>query len=332
MEYGADMLIDANRTLESLEPARQRLGAAFDLGKRLAQDVEEVLFVGCGSPNRALMVPEMWLGEHAPHLQVRRAFPAELVAALPSLPPRKRVAVLASKSGRTSETLTAAAALRAAGVVTVAVTEQTSALSAACDHALFFDQTDDSHPAIFMTAHAFAAGFAGLPGSLAIIDQLPAVLSETMQLCSARAKEDAERLFGAPVVFHIGAGAAYGTAYVFGVCVMLEMLHMTSWPVEAAEFLHGPFEIFTPETPAIVLLTEDETRPIAERAAAFCKTHGKALIYDTRDYPMTGMPVEGRALVGPFVLEVAILGIARELSRLMSHPLSTRRYMGKVSY
>jgi fructoselysine 6-phosphate deglycase len=326
------MLIDANLTLESLDPARKLLTAAFGLGERLAGDLEEVIFVGCGSPNRALMVPEMWLGQHAPYLHVRRAYPAELVAILPALPQRRRLAILASKSGRTAETLSAAAALRAAGVVTVAVTEQTSALSAACDHALLFGQTDDSHPAIFMTSLALSAGLAGRPAPLAALDRLPAALSETMRLSSARAEADARQLLGAPLVFHIGAGAAFGTAHVFGVCVMLEMLHMTSWPVEAAEFLHGPFEIFTPATPAILLLTEDSTRPIAERAATFCTTHGRALIYDTRDYPMTGMPEEGRSLVGPFVLDIALLGIARELSRLMNHPLTTRRYMGKVSY
>jgi fructoselysine 6-phosphate deglycase len=326
------MQVDADLTLESLATARDGLETAFSLGRTLGTGIDDVLFVGCGSPNRALMVSEAWLDLHAPLLNVRRYFPAELMAVLPAQPQRKRLAILASKSGRTAEVIAAAKALKAAGAITVAVTEKSSPLSEVCDHALLFGQTDDSHPAIFMTALAFSAGVAGLGDPMPSLKLLPNVLSETIRLSTDRSLADAKRLLGAPLVFHVGAGATFGTAHVFGVCVMLEMLHMTSWPVEAAEFLHGPFEIFTPSTPAIVLLTEDETRPIAERVVAFCKTHGTALVYDTKDYPMTGLDAGARALFGPFILDVALGGIARELAGLMNHPLSTRRYMGKVTY
>ncbi len=57
----------------------------------------------------------------------------------------------------------------------------------------------------------------------------------------------------------------FTTAYVLGVCVLMEMQWMHVSRFIAAEFFHGPFEIVDETVPLILLVGEDPSRPEAER-------------------------------------------------------------------
>ena len=123
------------------------------------------------------------------------------------------------------------------------------------------------------------------------------------------------------------------TAYVFGVCVLMEMQWMHTYPAEAAEWFHGPFEIVDQNTPILLLLGEDDSRPIAERALRFCKKYTeRLLIYDSKDYDMKGISQNVRAIFAPFVLQAALDRLAEHLAVWHNHPLITRRYMWKTEY
>src|SRR4030095_6047527 len=104
-----------------------------------------------------------------------------------------------------------------------------------------------------------------------------------------RAAEEARLYKDDRILYHVASGPMFTTAYVFGVCILMEMQWMHSMPLEAAEFFHGPFEIVDQTTPLVLLLGEDPSRPLMERVDRFCKKYTERLVtYDSRDFAMPG--------------------------------------------
>jgi fructoselysine 6-phosphate deglycase len=162
---------------------------------------------------------------------------------------------------------------------------------------------------------------------------LPQVMADTAEASDGRAKEDARLLKDDRILYHVAAGPVFSTAYVVGVCVLMEMQWMHSVALEAAEFFHGPFEIVDQNTPLILMKGEDPSRPLMDRVERFCNKYTeRVFIYDTRDYEMNGIDPEIRPIVGPYVLQAALRRIAVRLAVWHNHPLSTRRYMWKTEY
>ena len=81
----------------------------------------------------------------------------------------------------------------------------------------------------------------------------------------------------------------FTTAYIYAACFLMEMQWMHAFPLSAAEFFHGPFEVFDKETPLVLIMGEDPSRPEAERVLAFCRKYlAEPIIYDSRDFAMLG--------------------------------------------
>jgi len=134
-------------------------------------------------------------------------------------------------------------------------------------------------------------------------------------------------------IYHVASGPGFTTAYVFGVCILMEMLWLHSYPIEAAEFFHGPFEIVDKQTPLILITGEDPSRPLMERVTTFCDTYaGRMMNYDSRAFTMKGIDPEIRPIVAPYILQAALKRFSAHLSVLRNQPLTTRRYMWKVAY
>ena len=125
----------------------------------------------------------------------------------------------------------------------------------------------------------------------------------------------------------------FSTAYVIGVCILMEMQWMHVYPGVSAEFFNGPFEAVDETTPVILLLGEDTTRPEAERTVRFCKKYTERLmIYDSKDYEMNGVDQDVRAIFAPLVVESALSRFPAHLAVWHNKPLTTRRYMWKTEY
>ena len=162
---------------------------------------------------------------------------------------------------------------------------------------------------------------------------LPQVMADTAAANEKRSAEEARLYKDDRILYHVAAGPVFSTAYVFGVCVLMEMQWMHSVALEAAEFFHGPFEIVDQNTPLVLMKGEDPSRPLMDRVERFCKKYTERLmIYDSRDYEMKGVDPEIRSIVAPFVLQAALRRVADRLAVWHNHPLSTRRYMWKTDY
>jgi fructoselysine 6-phosphate deglycase len=158
-------------------------------------------------------------------------------------------------------------------------------------------------------------------------------LIEAIVANEARNEENARSYRADEEMYLIGGGPCFSTAYVFGVCIMMEMQWIHGHPIEAAEFFHGPFEIFEEKTPAIVLIGEDPTRPLAKRVERFCRQFSpRSLVYDSRDYALTCIVDEIRPIFSPLILQCSLTRLAARFATLHNHPLDTRRYMYKTEY
>jgi fructoselysine 6-phosphate deglycase len=95
----------------------------------------------------------------------------------------------------------------------------------------------------------------------------------------------------------------------------------------------GPFEILDDNTPFILIVGEDPSRPLMERVMAFCEKHGRRIMtFDSRDFDMPGIDPEIRPILAPHIIQTALKRFSEHLSDLRGQPLSTRRYMWKMAY
>ena len=328
--------------LAGLETASREKHKAADLGAELARRrPKRLYFVGQGAPNKQMSVVKYWAERTVRDLEVRLYYPAEFVHQDPPMLDQDTVVVLGSHSGTTPETVRAAEFLQEKGCPTVGITQKAdSPLAKAVNWPLLYGESQEGYYAMYLLLQALAGsllkdreGWELHDEVMRSLDALPEALADTIEASEARATEEARLYKDDRVLYTVGAGPMFSTAYVFGVCVLLEMQWLHCHPVVAAEFFHGPFEVVDQTTPLILLVGEDPSRPEAERVVRFCKRYTERLmIYDSAQYEMKGIAPEVRPIVAPFVLEAALSRLAEHLAVWHNHPLSTRRYMWKTEY
>ncbi|MCL4236988.1 MAG: SIS domain-containing protein [Anaerolineae bacterium] len=334
---------DRNAFIQSLDAATQGRLKAAQLGEELGRKgFKRLYFVGCGAPNRLMAMMEYWAQRIAVNTEIRRYFPAEFVSQNPASLDENTLVILGSHSGTTKETVEAARFLQGKPCTTVGFTQKVeSPLAQAVDYALPYGETEAGYYANYIMMQALVSGFLKVaePGwqvhdaLLESLGALSAALAETALLNDARATEEARLYKDDRIMYVVAGGPMSTTAYVLGVCVLMEMQWMHVQPVVAAEFFHGPFEIVDETTPLILLVGEDPSRPEAERVVRFCKKYTERLmIYDSRDFAMPGIAEEIRPIVAPMILEAALSRFPAHLAVWHNHPLSTRRYMWKTEY
>lgn len=334
---------DREGFLQSLEIAVQGRLEAARLGEELAQrGFKRLYFVGCGAPNRLMALMEYWAQRIAVNVELRHYFPAEFVHQNPASLDKNTLVILGSHSGTTKETVEAAQFLQGKPCTTVGFTQKADApLAQAVDCPLPYGETKAGYYANYLMMQALVSGFLKVaePGwqvhetLLDSLGALPAALAEAAIQNDPRATEEARLYKDDRIMYVVGAGPMFTTAYVAGVCVLMEMQWMHVHPIVAAEFFHGPFEIVDETVPLILLVGEDPSRPEAERVVRFCKRFTERLmIYDSKDFAMPGITAEIRPIVAPLILEAALSRFSEHLAVWHNHPLTTRRYMWKMEY
>jgi len=333
---------DRDEFISSFEAAVEQKDKAASLGVELARgNVKRLFLVGCGAPNRAMSVVKYWIERVAKELEVQLCFPAELVNQDPPKLDKETLVILGSHSGTTPETVRAAEFLRDKPCTTVGITQRADApLAKAVDHFLLYGESQHGYFAMYIVLQALVGsilkeleGWMLHDEVMPSLNALPTALADAIEVSEDRAIEESRIYKDDRILYLVGSGPCHSTAYVFGVCVLMEMQWMHCHPIEAAEFFHGPFEIVDETMPLILLLGEDPSRPEAERVVRFCKKYTERLmIYDSADFEMPGISKEVRPLVAPFVLQAALDHLAQHLAVWHNHPLSTRRYMWKTEY
>lgn len=340
------MATDIDRTafLQSLEAAGKEKDKAARLGADFAaQGIDKICLVGCGAPNREMGAIKYWMERVAKKVQVYLYFPAEFTNQNPARLDKNTLVVLASHSGTTPEILHAAEFLKKTKCTVVGVTQKAdSPLAQNVEFPLLYGESSHGYHAKFMIILALLSAYMDKAeptqwtihkAVMSSLDAYPSVLVDVQEASEKRVTEEARIYKDDDYMMVVGAGPCFATAYVTGVCVLMEMQWMHTYACEAAEFFHGPFEVIDQNTPMMIFLGEDPARPETERVIRFAKKFTeRLLIYDSKDYEMKGIDPSVRGIFAPFVVEAPFDRLAQHLAVWHNHPLSTRRYMWKFEY
>ena len=334
---------DKAEFIDQFSGALNQIEKADQIGKSFAgEDINRIIFAGCGAPHYMMRLLSYWGQRSAINTDIRVYYSAELVSQDPAAIDEKTLVIFGSHSGTTMETLDAAQFLKSKPCKTISITqEESSPLGSAAMSCLPYGKTTQGYFSAFILAQTLFSAFLnerekgwGLHKALLeSLPNLPSALADAKEANHANALAQAKALADENLLYVLGAGPMYTTAYVFAACFLMEMQWMHAHALTAADFFHGPFEVVDKTVPLLVLIGEDPCRSEGERVKRFGAEYSrKNFVYDSQDFEMKGIHADVRSIVAPFILDSALTGLVEELAVIRGHPLTTRRYMGKVDY
>jgi fructoselysine-6-P-deglycase FrlB-like protein len=306
--------------------------AARLVGDWVERGLDHLFLVGCGG-SRAIMEPVKWLLDRYAPLPADAYTAWEFVSRAPRRLDGRAAAVLASHSGDTEEVLLGLELVRERGARSVGFSRPGTPLAERAEAALVYE-TPAVNLAKLLMGYLIAANLIVRTGEKAAGERLltnlatlPETLHRVKEAAEARGRALAKRHRDTKGYYLLGIGPLAGLAYQFQACTLMEMQWRHACAINAGEFRHGPYEIIEPGVPVICLLGTDASRPVAERALAFAQRHGAdTLVFDLAELPAIDPDL------AHFAVHIALQWFAVALAEERGHPLSTRRYMGKVPY
>ncbi|MEE4193803.1 MAG: SIS domain-containing protein [Anaerolineae bacterium] len=344
MKESATILeFDQSHFLNQFSGSLALLDAAVQSAQQLGSDpINKIFFVACGAPHQLFLSLEYWATKYAANLTFHRYFPAELIQHNPVSLDADSLVIFGSHSGTTQETVAAAKFIQQTPAKSLAITQSTtSPLGAAVDHTIAYGNTEQGYFSAFMLGFAFLSALLTSrepawkfhTSVMESLHSLPHALAEAKAMKQYDAVIQAQQLSKSPQLYVLGSGPMFATAYVFANCFLMEMQWMHAHALQGAEFFHGPFEVVDPSTPLLLLIGEDPSRVIAERVHQFTRQYSQnTIVYDAQEFPMTGIAPEIRPMVAPMIVDAAMTNLVEALAILRGHPMTKRRYMGKVNY
>ncbi|MBM3137232.1 MAG: SIS domain-containing protein [Chloroflexi bacterium] len=329
--------------IKAFDGALSILPLAESEGIKAAQlGFDRLVFVACGAPHQMMRSIQFWTDKYAASTDVRVLHAGEFVHQNPAFLDERTIVFLGSHSGTTREVIDAANYLKEKACRTFAVTQQAdSELGKIVDLTFNYGPSVQGYFCSVMLAMAFTSAFLKErekvwdfhKNLMCSLSSFPSVLADAKRDEQEKGDSVAIALKDSEAVYFIGSGPSYTTAYIFAACFLMEMQWMHAFPLSAAEFFHGPFEVLNKDTPVVLLLAEDDSQPEAERVLNFCQKYlSEPIVYDSRDFTMKGIHESVRPMLAPFILDSAMTNFVERLADLNQHPLTTRRYMGKVEY
>lgn len=253
--------------------------------------------------------------------------------------------LLNSQSGGTPETVRAAHVAKEKGALTAAYTTvPDSMLDKAVDYSIYYyDDPVNPYPLllsifpeVYETVFSVLDALEGtnrLPDVERAMKALEEVNARAVCAFGAQAREFAAAHRTEPIIYTVSAGLDLCIAYILTNCSFMESVWRHSSPVHAGEFFHGACEAFSRETPVVAFLGLGKCRPVEERAVKFLRrVTDKLTVLDAKALDLSRLPDWTREYVAPLVLHALASDHCLQLSHLIGHPMSSRRYMGVMQY
>ena len=269
----------------------------------------------------------------------------EFVFAPPAFVGTDTLAVVCSMRG-TPETVEAARTAKDKGAFVIGLYVQPSTLTEVCDINIAYEsialdesRTERVNSSIALNlaihlAHA-AEGYAHYDDAMKAFAMADVLYRKAVDHCLPLADTWALAHRGEKTIYVMASGPSFGSAYIFSICNLEEMLMIDSPAINCCEFFHGPFEVIDPEKPVFLLVSSGRTRPLDERAIKFLNTYGGRKVYllDAAELGIDEMPETVKeyfhhVLFSPILNNVYM----RALSRATGKDYTTRRYMWQVEY
>lgn len=296
--------------------------------------------VGCGG-TQAIMYPNKYIFDVNAKIPLHVYNAGEFEKMNLKAVGERSLVILSSYTGTTPETVASARLAREKGSLVVSFVCTPESPLCEASHFVFLNPSNKgSSEANLIRTYQISLGiiqrtegFDRYDPMMDALSKLPTALVDVKKQSEQAAVQFAES-YGSETSFYVIAGGiCWGQALVYANCILEEMQWLQAQPIPAGEFFHGPFEIMEEHTNLLIFKGEDFSRALVDRVIEFSRKYTKRLVViDTKDYPLPGVPEELRGYFSPFVLLSALDRFSQNLARERNHPLSTRRYMGKVSY
>ncbi|PNH77921.1 SIS domain-containing protein [Arthrobacter sp. AFG20] len=254
--------------------------------------------------------------------------------ASPAVGPGALVIAL-SAAGTTPETVRAASWAQERGAAVAAVTLNAEGDLAKAVNTAFVAETGDGNQLLLQLVALAILERDGqdVAGELSALAALPAAAEKAVRVFEPFAAKIAENMKDVPVTYLIASGSLQGMGSTFTSCFLQEMQWMHAATINANEFFQGPFEVFDKETKSILYLSEDETRPMGERAERFLQKYsGETFVIDSRDLELPGIPQNQRPFIAPLVYYTIAFRLAAHYAAVRGYSLEGRRYMWQFAY
>jgi fructoselysine-6-P-deglycase FrlB-like protein len=259
-------------------------------------DPDELLFIGSGASNCALYTPNYYMKSHS-DLTTRLMFGPTLeyennAILRKEIKNRRVVAVLASYSGSTADTLSAAKFLIKNNVPTIAISKNhTSSLANLCDDVISYGDKClyTSAMGAALTLIAELLEFRGQNDSAENLknsmDDLPRQMDSVLESSERFAQEAVQKTLNHSHFYVLGDGPLWGLVYQYGFTNLMEYARVHASCVRSCEWRHGPLEVLS-QSPAIIsFIGTDQTRDYALATTKYCKENGgNVTTFDSSEY------------------------------------------------
>lgn len=301
------------------------------VGECVRAGLKNVYFVGAGGSLIASF-PAFYLLHRMVEIPVYQLQSDEFNYGRPKALGPGSLVIIASYTGTTKETVAAARYAKEAGATVLAACRAHSPLAEAATLAI----EGASDVLELMAAYALCEAlgveldYAGIRAAFAAV---PSAFRKAVEDTEPLVHDIAVALKDEPITYVLGSGPSHGWAYGFAMCYLQEMQWKHAVSFNAGEFFQGAFEVVREDTPVILLLGEDPSRPIAERAQRFLDTYTqKAYYLDVKDFSLPGIAADMRPVVSALVLARVIGRLAKHYEAVRGHSLDQRRYMFRTVY
>ena len=307
------------------------------------QAVTDIYFVACGGSNALLMSGQYAVEREAEKIASFSFSSAEFLARAPKRLGKSSIVILCSHSGNTPETVAAAKYARAAGALTIAFTNlEGSPLDQEAEATILYQYNplavSEDHAAPMLMRLVFGILHARENNAkLAKIEAALAGMGKTIADVIARHEASiaawAEASKREPLIYTMGSGANWGSAYSFAICILQEMQWVHSAAIHAGEYFHGPFEITDFDVPFIILKGLGNARQMDERALAFAQKYSKRLlVLDAAEFGLEAVAGDAAEYLTPMLFTALLRAHAVKLADSRGHLLTVRRYMWRMEY
>lgn len=300
--------------------------------------IKNLFLIGCGG-TYSLMMPWKYYADANTDLPVFAEIGPELVLQNHRQLGEGSVCVFCSASGDTKDVVNTMEYCRGRKAHIISILTKENCPMAKLSDDIFICEEDNDFTVFFCGIANIILRIMYLRGEFEkydrFISQMYSIgdaLDKAQAQTNSRCIYHAARNWNAPWHFVIGSGATWGEAYCYAMCIMEEMQWMHTKSVNAAEFFHGTIELAEKDTPAILLMGEDNSRPLTQRVYDFLKPlTNEILLLDTREIELP-VDEEFRSILSPTVAASMTRPLNKAFEVESNHSLSVRRYYRQMNY
>lgn len=164
---------------------------------------------------------------------------------------------------------------------------------------------------------------------------VPESICDMLDAYDDTAKKFVELYSKEPFQLWLYSGINFGEALKYSADIAEELFRQKTQVMNTAEFFHGCLEIVDNDVSIVLLMSEDGSRTLDERAKRFLEKYAgeKLFVIDTKELHWKGISDEFRPLLSPIIINVCVEElITPYMMEATQKGFTTRRYYQIVEY